>query len=728
MTRAVGGPRHLKTADGSPRVRIFRPSVLRSVTLVTVGAQSYLTASLTEADPRADSPERLNARCAGCRDFLRAVALTPLLGHSTMSIHSLWNSSRGSPAILVGAIGWGILAGCGETTINVPLPAARVEAVAVGALRGPAGGVLPDPIEVRVFGSDDQPLPGVTVDFSVSGGGSANPTSAVTDADGVARTRWTLGSTAGAATLTATAGSGVSATITATVTAARPASVEVRAGANQTAPAGSAVPSPPSVQVKDAFGNLAEGVAVTFSVLSGGGRVTDGVRTTDAQGIATVGSWTLGPVVGTQTLAARVEENGVSNNPIVFTVTATTPTGSVITATAGDNQEAPVGQLVPVAPTVVVRSVAGDGVPGVVVTFSVAAGGGNVVGSRQVTDVTGTAMVGGWFLGPLPGPNRLVASSPGLTSVSFSATGVAGTPVSMEAVSQTTQSAPVNTAVPDPPSVVVRDAQGIPVPGVEVTFTVTAGAGQVVGSPATTDATGIATLTSWTLGTVVGLNTVTATASGLPSVTFNANATAGAAANVVAVAGNGQVALQGTAVPTLPTVKVTDVLGNPVVGVAVTFAVAAGGGAVSAPLQITDTQGQAAPGAWILGAGAPNTLTATVAGSNITGNPVMFSAQSAMQIAITGAPAGPISLGADFTVTAQLLDANGAAVALQGVQLSIGIASGGGTLNGTTSRVTDTSGAVSFTLINVTGTAGARTFIISGPGLQSATTAAITFN
>ena len=37
------------------------------------------------------------------------------------------------------------------------------------------------------------------------------------------------------------------------------------------------------------------------------------------------------------------------------------------------------------------------------VTFEVASGGGNVVGSRQITDATGLASVGGWFLGSLPG-------------------------------------------------------------------------------------------------------------------------------------------------------------------------------------------------------------------------------------------------------------------------------------------------------------------------------------
>jgi adhesin/invasin len=177
-----------------------------------------------------------------------------------------------------------------------------------------------------------------------------------------------------------------------------------------------------------------------------------------------------------------------------------------------------------------------------------------------------------------------------------------------------------------------------------------------------------------------------------------------------------------------PTVRVTDSSGNPVIGATVTFAVVLGGGSATGLTQLTDTQGQAAVGSWTLGSGAPNTLRATVTGSGITGNPVTFTAQSATQIAITSAPAGPITLGTNFTITAQLRNSAGVAVALPGVPLTIAIATGGGTLNGTVNRVTDSSGAVSFTLINVTGSAGARTFTVSGTGLTSATTASINFN
>ena len=79
-----------------------------------------------------------------------------------------------------------------------------------------------------------------------------------------------------------------------------------------------------------------------------------------------------------------------------------------------------------------------------------------------------------------------------------------------------------------PPSVIVTDPAGVPVPGVAVTFAVTAGGGTIAGEAATTNADGIAAVTSWRLGAAQGLNTVTATAAGLTGspVVFNATAAA----------------------------------------------------------------------------------------------------------------------------------------------------------------------------------------------------------
>ena len=93
---------------------------------------------------------------------------------------------------------------------------------------------------------------------------------------------------------------------------------------------------------------------------------------------------------------------------------------------------------------------------------------------------------------------------------------------SIAAVSSTTLTAAPGGQVDDPPSVIVSDASGHPISGVTVTFAVTAGGGTVTGNHQTSDASGVATVGSWTLGTATGTNTLVASTGNL-SVTFIAN-------------------------------------------------------------------------------------------------------------------------------------------------------------------------------------------------------------
>lgn len=73
-----------------------------------------------------------------------------------------------------------------------------------------------------------------------------------------------------------------------------------------------------------------------------------------------------------------------------------------------------------------------------------------------------------------------------------------------------------------PPSVIVKDQRGSGMAGVAVTFTVSAGGGTVTGGSTTTNDAGVASVISWVLGATPGMNTLTASAAGLPSVTFDA--------------------------------------------------------------------------------------------------------------------------------------------------------------------------------------------------------------
>jgi len=97
-------------------------------------------------------------------------------------------------------------------------------------------------------------------------------------------------------------------------------------------------------------------------------------------------------------------------------------------------------------------------------------------------------------------------------------------PTSISANSPISQTASPGSDVPEPPSVIVLDQNRAPLAGASVTFAVTAGGGTVTGGTVVTNASGVATAGSWTVGSVEGTNTVVATSGNL-SVTFTASST-----------------------------------------------------------------------------------------------------------------------------------------------------------------------------------------------------------
>ena len=90
------------------------------------------------------------------------------------------------------------------------------------------------------------------------------------------------------------------------------------AGDNQTAGTGTAVAIPPAVLVRDNLGNPRPDVAVTFTTASGGGSLSKAIDTTDANGVASVGSWTLGSIPGSNRLTATASGSGISGNGQTF--------------------------------------------------------------------------------------------------------------------------------------------------------------------------------------------------------------------------------------------------------------------------------------------------------------------------------------------------------------------------------------------------------------------------
>jgi len=130
--------------------------------------------------------------------------------------------------------------------------------------------------------------------------------------------------------------------VTVTMGAGAASTIAANGGNAQTVTVGTGVATAPSVIVKDANGSPVSGTSVTFAVASGGGAITGASATTNAGGIATVGSWTLGTVAGANTLTATA--SGLAGSPVSFSATgsAGVPTQDVI-ETAPDSSGVPIG-------------------------------------------------------------------------------------------------------------------------------------------------------------------------------------------------------------------------------------------------------------------------------------------------------------------------------------------------------------------------------------------------
>ncbi|MDT8439995.1 MAG: hypothetical protein RQ729_13410, partial [Wenzhouxiangellaceae bacterium] len=191
-------------------------------------------------------------------------------------------------------------------------------------------------VEVRDANGNPVQSAGTNITAAIaSGGGTLTGTTTVaTDANGRATfTNLAISGSVGDRTLSFSAGSLTPATSgTITLSAGPAAQMAINGGDGQSAVAGQAVAVLPSVIVRDANDNPVEGVSVNFAVASGGGSVTGASATTNASGIATVGSWTLGTAVGENTLTAT--SDGLTGSPLLFTATAQNapPTAPVITA------------------------------------------------------------------------------------------------------------------------------------------------------------------------------------------------------------------------------------------------------------------------------------------------------------------------------------------------------------------------------------------------------------
>ena len=227
-------------------------------------------------------------------------------------------------------------------------------------------------------------------------------------------------------------------------------------------------------------------------------------------------------------------------------------------------------------------------------------------------------------------------------------------------------------------TLVVRllEGDGSGVPDRAVTWIASAGGGRVEPIADSTDPEGYARA-EWTLGPETGTNTAEAIVSNVGLVTFTATAGDGEPTELAIepIEGDEQIAAVGSPVPIRPAVRVTRD-GDPAQGIEVRFEVTAGGGSVEGAVQVTNGEGIARVGEWVLGPEpGPNTLEAS--GDGLVGSPVAFAAEgtgsSGVDRMVFLVQPPDVDRRERFRVEVALVDEDGDRVPLTGIVVYLGL-------------------------------------------------------
>jgi hypothetical protein len=288
----------------------------------------------------------------------------------------------------------------GQVSVTVvPGAPASMTIVAGDGQSGPPGSQLSTPLCTNVKDAAGNLIIGAIVSYSVTTGGGqlADPTTPETGADGIAISGlWTLGSSTGTQTVTASSAGAGSVTFTA-IAAAAPSVLSVT------------LPTNPVVS----------GNSVQASASIGGSPAPDVMWSSSNPAVASISSngRVSGALQGNATIHAT---SGNSTAQVVVTVVP--GPAARVSIYAGGGQAGAAGSQLGDPLCTQVYDAAGNLLIGVQVSYAVASGGGHVGSpAAPATDASGIAISGLWTLGPARGPQTVLASS-GTGSVTFTAT------------------------------------------------------------------------------------------------------------------------------------------------------------------------------------------------------------------------------------------------------------------------------------------------------------------
>lgn len=587
-------------------------------------------------------------------------------------------------------------------------------------------------------------------------GGTLGGTSLVTASSGVATFSGLTfsGLKTSSYTLTFASTGLTSATASITPSAAGSATaIAVNAGNGQSSVAGASVATAPSVLVTDGAGNPVSGTSVTFAVASGGGSLaSSGTVTTNGAGIATSPAWTLGTTAGSNTLTAT--SGALSGSPATFTATGTPGTATKLVISGSATQTAGATQNLTITAKDENGNTATTYTGDKPLTFSGATAAGVVMPS--VRDKSGTTVVFG--------SATTITFTNGVASVAVGKNGVM-TLVKAESATVSVTDGTISSAGTDRLTVTVSAGDVFSIDASVSATSVVAGDAVTVSAqlrdqyenPVLTSGTTI----NWSKDATVGtLTSSSVTSSGVATATLTSSTTSGVATLVTATSGS----LTGTA-PTVTTIAgVADAANSTLSPAAVS--ITANGTATTVltvtakdvngntttnmgTLVLSDVVVSKSTGTGSIGAvsGSNGVYTATVTAPTTTGQGVFvaslggaavkgggasqsqatvdYVAGTATKYLVTVSNTSP-TVGGSVTLSAQLSDANGNAVANSGRVVTWSTTAAVGQSFSSATSTTDASGIATVTFTASTVSATVRTVTATDASSYTGTSPTIT--
>jgi hypothetical protein len=287
--------------------------------------------------------------------------------------------------------------------------------------------------------------------------------------------------------------------------------LSVIGGSGQSATVASTLPAPLKVQAVDPYTqNVIPGLTVTFDDGGKGGIFNPSMVVTDQTGSAST-VYTLPTRSSSYALTASAPGYAVGR----FTETALPGPAKVLFLWNGNGQSAPVTTPLPAPLVTKAEDSYGNGITGVMVSYSDTGAGGTFSKNPVPTDSKGLAAVNyttSTTAGILSG--KIVATAAGLAGLKFYAKVTSGPAANISAISGDGQSAKPSTQLAQPLVVKVTDQYGNAVLGIAVTFDDASAGGSFSSNPVSTSSSGVASVT-YTTPANPGTGTIRAAAAGV---------------------------------------------------------------------------------------------------------------------------------------------------------------------------------------------------------------------